>query len=545
MKKFMKVIAAVSATALLAGCFAACGDKEKETAKNVDPNAPLTYWCGMDVNTSNAGIQSYSEMMLFQEMEKRTGVKIEFIHPIKGSTGSEAFLTILSSKERPDMMEYIWSNYTGGAQKAIEDNVIIALNDYMGEYAPNYYDYMEGEKGKANNYLYKLQTTSEDGYYYGFNVINVGTTRGFAGLYLRADKLREWNMAVPETIEEWEAVLAKAKADGFEKPFTCGAGAFGFTYQTTHSFNTAFGVGNSFYLEGDKVVFGPFEDGYKDYVALIADWVKKGYIDTSFPTADSAMINGNMTNGISFASWGYVGGSMGTILPAAKANNPEYDLVACPYPVAEKGQISEFQQLVDEANTNCTAITTSCATPEKAISWYDYFYSEEGSVLQLFGLEGVHHTVEVDSNGEKHYRYTDLILKPETSGVTSVALAMYKYMLPCNHPGLNQHPDYLNGFYTEQSQRDSIITWNIASENAKKHKLPDVMSYTEEEAKEMTDIMEIAEDPLTIAITDIMLGKKGIDTYDAAIKAAKDAGYDRLIEIEQDAYDRYLAKLDK
>jgi len=542
MKKFKKIIALASAVTLIAASFAACGGKEKEVAKDVDPNAPLTYWCTMDGNSSNAGLQSYSDMMLFKEMEKRTGVKVEFIHPIKGSTGSEAFLTVISSKERPDMMEYGWSGYTGGAQKAIEDEVIIALNDYMEEYAPNYYDYMEGEKGKANNYLWKLQATTEDGYYYGFNAVNVGTTRGFAGLYLRADKLKAWGMEVPETIEEWEAVLAKAKAEGFEKPFTCDKNTLGFVGYNSSSFNTAFGVGKGIYLQGDKVVFAPFEKGYKEYVALMADWVKKGYIDTSFPTADSTMITGNMTNDISFASWGYVGSAMGKILPAAKARNPEYDLVACPYPVAEKGQISEFQMTYDEVGSICTAITTSCANPEKAIGWYDYFYGDEGSVLQLFGLEGEHHTVEVDSDGTKHYRYTDLILDPAKSEVNSVGEAMYKYMLPCNHPGLNQHPDYLYGYYPEQSQKDAIITWNIASDNSKKHKLPGTISYTEEESREKTDITEVAEDALTIAITDIMLGKTSIDAYDAAIEAAKANGYDRLIEIEQAAYDRYLSK---
>ena len=532
MKKFKKIIALASAVTLIAASFAACGGKEKEVAKDVDPNAPLTYWCTMDGNSSNAGLQSYSDMMLFKEMEKRTGVKVEFIHPIKGSTGSEAFLTVISSKERPDMMEYGWSSYTGGAQKAIEDEVIIALNDYMEEYAPNYYDYMEGEKGKANNYLYKLQTTSEDGYYYGFNVINVGTTRGFAGLYLRADKLREWNMAVPETIEEWEAVLAKAKADGFEKPFTCGAGAFGFTYQTTHSFNTAFGVGNSFYLEGDKVVFGPFEDGYKDYVALIADWVKKGYIDTSFPTADSAMINGNMTNGISFASWGYVGGSMGTILPAAKANNPEYDLVACPYPVAEKGQISEFQQLVDEANTNCTAITTSCATPEKAISWYDYFYSEEGMMLLNFGIEGESYEM---ING--YPTYTELITKNPNG--KSMAAMLGQYARSATQAPFVQDRRYMEQYASLPQQKDAIEVWG--NTDADKHILPP-LAPSAEESSELAKILGDVNTHVEEYTTKFVAGQISFDDWDKYISQLKTLKIERAIEIYQNAYDVYSAK---
>lgn len=35
-----------------------------------------------------------------------TGVHIDFIHPIAGSTGNEAFVTMISGSERPDIMEY-------------------------------------------------------------------------------------------------------------------------------------------------------------------------------------------------------------------------------------------------------------------------------------------------------------------------------------------------------------------------------------------------------------------------------------------------------
>lgn len=44
------------------------------------------------------------------------------------------------------------------ADAAIDNKVIISLNKYLKEYAPDYYDYMEGERGRANDYLYKKQS---------------------------------------------------------------------------------------------------------------------------------------------------------------------------------------------------------------------------------------------------------------------------------------------------------------------------------------------------------------------------------------------------
>ena len=88
---------------------------------------------------------------MFQEMEKATGTKVEFLHPTSGSTGSEAFQILLASGDYPDMIEYSWASYAGGPQQAIDDGIIISLNDYLEDYAPNYYDWLEGEKGKEKH----------------------------------------------------------------------------------------------------------------------------------------------------------------------------------------------------------------------------------------------------------------------------------------------------------------------------------------------------------------------------------------------------------
>lgn len=538
MKRFVKFNCFVCLLLLCSIIFVGCGGDKTETAKTDGTN--FTYWTVMD-NASAVTLASYNEMLFYQEMEKQTGVHIDFIHPMTGSTGNESFLTMLSGSEIPDMIEYDWAKYTGGPQQALDDELLLCLNDYLEEYAPNYYDNLEGKKGKANNYLYKLQTSTDDGRYYGFNVLNIGTLRGFSGLYVRGDKLKEWNMEIPETIDEWTAVFAKAKSEGFAKPFTTIQSSITFDYVASHSFNTAYDVGKDLYLEGDKVVFAPFQKGYKDYVAQLAEWTKAGYIDTGFITNDNAKVEGYITNGISVAAWGNIGSGLGKLIPAGQTNIPGFQLVACPYPVLDKGDKSEFQAMSGEAKTLAIGISTACGNYEKAISWCDFIYSEEGMELQLFGVEGDTYTVE-EKDGEKHYVYTDKILKHE--GLNSVSEALYKHMLPANHPGYNQHADYLDGYYTYEEQKDAVVIWNENSEAAKLHTLP-TLNLTEEESDEIKDILEIAKSELEIGIFDIILGHKSIDTYDDVIKKAKKNGMDRYIEINQIAYERYIAKLNK
>ena len=128
MKKFTKLIAILSVVAIISGVFAGCSGEEKKVATTDGKN--FSFWAVIDPDSS-ATVGNYSEMLMFQELEKRTGVHIDFIHPIAGSTGNEAFVAMVSGTTMPDMVEYNWNGYTGGAQQALDDGVNITLNDYL------------------------------------------------------------------------------------------------------------------------------------------------------------------------------------------------------------------------------------------------------------------------------------------------------------------------------------------------------------------------------------------------------------------------------
>ena len=83
----------------------------------------------------------------------------------------------------------------------------------------------------------------------------------------------------------------------------------------------------------------------------MTEWVKAGYVDIDYVTNDSTNIEGYMTNGYSIASFGWVGGGIGKLLPAMEEKDPNYSIVACPYPVLKEGQIPWFQEIQPEANS--------------------------------------------------------------------------------------------------------------------------------------------------------------------------------------------------
>jgi len=536
MKKSTKLIASAAALTLAVGSLAGCGGDEKTSSGQA-----LTYWAAMD-GASAQTLTNYSEMLMYQEIEKATGVKVDFIHPVAGSTGKEAFTTLLASSDLPDMIEVWWTDYAGGPQAAIDDGVIIRLNDYLEEWAPNYYDWVAGEKNEANNGQYGLQTMTDNGDFYGFNLLTIGNSRYFSGLIIRSDLLEDWGMDVPETIADWEAVFAKAKAEGYEKPFTCPSGRLS-PLTADNTFNTAYGVGRGYYIEDGKVVFAPLQPGYKEFVAQLADWVKKGYIDPNFVTNSPTDYEGNMTNGTSIACYGFIGGCMGKLLPAMAERDPEYNLVACPYPVLNEGDECIWKVGPQEAKSIAIGITTSCEDVESAMKWCDYIYGEEGNLIHTFGVEGDTYTVE-EINGETHYVYTDKIQKPETIGLPSVNAALYKFFRPANGPGLDQHPDYLNGYYPYQSQKDALVIWNEVWEKTKPEPLP-ALSFTTEESSRMATLNQEHQAAFETAINEIIAGNKSIDEYDSVIANAKKNIYDEILKIHNDAYQRYLGKIKK
>ena len=361
------------------------------------------------------------------------------------------------------------------------------------------------------------------------------------------DLLEQWGLGAPETITDWDNLFKTAKENGIDVPFTCQSVAVDANSTEYHSFNTAFGVGKYFYLEGDKVVFGPAQPGYKEFVAQMTEWYSKGYIDVDYPTNTADAVQDNLINGKSVASFGWIGSSFGKIVPAAEAKGIEgFKLVACPFPGGANGEVAEFQQVQVRAGSPYIAITSNCGNIEEAAKWCDFIYSEEGNEYHTFGEEGNTYTKTVDADGVAHYEYTDKIRKPETNkdfefSISSVNEALYAYMRPANGPGINQHPDYLNGFYPYQEQLDALEIWNSNVDKAGAHALP-TLYYTDKESERNSDLTASLDAELNTMINSIISGKLSVDSYDAEIKKLMDKGYNELCDIRQAAYDRYLKR---
>ena len=513
-------LAAITAVVLLVSATGCTGGKQE--AENGGQTKSFTYWCRMQADIASK-YQTMGEMAMYQKREEDTGIHIEFIHPTIGQE-NEQFNLMIASRELPDMVEWAWQYYTGGAEKAIDDNIIIKLNDLMDANTPNFKKAMENQD-------YDRQSKTDTGIYFGFPALNVGPYRTFGGILIRKDLLDKADLEVPVTIDEWETVLRTFKDMGIEYPFTGDSNMFAMGYVNT--FNNAFHVGKTLYINNDVVKYGPIEPAYQEWIALMNRWYEEGLLDKDYATNGAAAVNAKMIDGTAGACFGYIGGHLGTYL--ASNENSDYNLVGAPYPSATKGELASFAALEPDANDPFLAITTACKDPEAATQWADFWYSDEGVDMINFGVKGESYNM-VDG---KHV-YTDEILHNPDGLSIREALSLYCRATDAA-PGFRQDQEYLEQYYPYQQQMDALNLWAESTDNVRKHTMPAVSPLLEESSE-----ISILETDISTYVSENVVkfvqGTRPMSEFDDFVSTLKSMGVDRYIEIYQAAYDRYLNK---
>ena len=540
-KFFKRMLSLVAASTMLVGCLAGCGNQntpvntsESESVASestatesqvVEEPTELTYWAELNSNAAVA-ISNLGEIQYLQDMAENANVEIEYFHPAAG-TASEQFNLKIAGNNWEDIVEYKWSDYPGGATQAIADGIIVDLAPYIDEYAPNFAAYLE-----ANPHV-KKQLASEGGQIYGFPAIGSSAVSVTAGFAVRKDWLDQLNMEVPTTIADWEEMLTAFKENfGAERPLTLlKADLIG----NRVYFAGAWGVYPGFYVDNGDVKYGFMEEGFKEYLTTMHDWAEKGLLDVDSFGNDNKIIQSNLLNDKSGASYGYVGSLIGTVMGSAAETNPEMDLVGVQHPVLNEGDEPDFMRYTWEVRAeNACAITTACEDIGAAMRFLDQYYSEEGIVAKNFGTEGVSYEMV---NGEPVY--TDVILNnPDGLAVTE---ALGKYTRAAYTCVGIIDARYYKQYYTMPQQSEAHVLWNKYSSNAIDVTYPPV-SHTTEESEELALITTAVNTYVEEECTKFIMGKRSLDEFDDFVEELKNMQIDEAIEIKQAAYDRFMAR---
>ncbi|MDR2101084.1 MAG: extracellular solute-binding protein [Treponema sp.] len=486
----------------------------------MDTPVTLTYWVELNANVADKFV-NLGDTPFARELEKRTGVKVEYLHPPAGGA-VEQFNLLIASGELPDLMDRNWVNdYSGGPERAIADGVILKLNDLLPQYAPNFTEYL-----RANPRFDRMVKT-DDRSYYAFPFLR-GDDRLclWQGLLVRKDWLDELGLSIPETFDEWHTVLTAFKEKkGSPAPLTFVSqnGAFIYGYK----------IDRDFYLgEDGKVHWGSIEEAYRDYLTMMARWYKEGLFDPDFATITSNQITAKITGGVSGATHAGLGGSLGTWTTSARTRDPKFAMTGAPVPVAKKGDKPVIQNIDNPYQGQSTVITGSCKNVELAVRYLDWGYSQDGFWYYNYGTPGVSYNMV-----NNYPTLTPLILKNPDGLTAGQALASYTR---ANYNGpFVQDWAYYEQYLILPEQHQAIANWQL--EEPYKYKLPPIQPNASE-SREYASIMSEVNTYRDEMAVKFILGTENLSSWTTYVNTLKRMRIDRAIAIQEAALARYNAR---
>lgn len=426
--------------------------------------------------------------------------------------------------------------YSGGFDAAVSDDFAVDLSPYIEEYAPNFNYLLHMDES------YIRDVTTDDGNIVAFYCFNSTPSLTGKGAIIRVDWLNELGFEKPVTYDDYYEVLTAFKVEyDAEEPLmlpagsvpdnNCLVGGFGVAGQKT---STNSMVSYPYYVVNGTVKHGLMEDGYYEYVCMIRKWMEEGLISETYltdndnPMGDAYKIN--ITTGRS----GIVYNDTPMIKDYQSIGESVTDgfLVEATYDARKNPKdiihLSSAKTILGNAGLT---ITTGCENIELAVQWNDFFYSEEMTLVQNWGEEGV--SYEVGPEGEKNA--TDIMINPP-SGYSTMEMS-YVY----SNTTANKIEDMKKRTisYTDaQKAADGI--WS--TERDSEYTLPSSMALNADESEAHSRMYNDIDTYISENLARFYTGDKPLDEWDAFIAQVKKMGIDDCIAIYQGAYDRYIAR---
>ena len=479
----------------------------------------ITYWMSMNPNITSLH-PNFGDTPFAKELEKRTGVKVKYVHPAVGQDAQSLSLMI-ASDEMTDIVETTWGSYQGGAEISIADEVIVPLNDIYKSDAPNLTKYLEENPDIAR------ATKTDNGNYYVFPFIREDKIQLRAsGLMIRRDWLKELGLEVPKTVDDLEKVLVAFKEKkGATAPLSWApSGHFHFMQMLGANFN--------YYMKDGKVTFGPLEPEFKRAVQTLNKWYKMGLLDKNIVSMDQKIYDANILNDKTGVTVSGGGGSLGKWLDINEGE--KFDMVGIPDLVDEKGENLEYVMLGYHFEGLGGAISYSSKNKALAARFLDWGYSDEGYMLYNFGVEGLTYEMK---DGVPYY--TDYI-KKNPDGLQMTQAMGINFRSSWSGPFI-QSKNYLTEYYYRPQQRESVNNWLLSYDKAVETREPKT-SMTAEEAAAFAEYTVELDKVVDESFIAFVLGTKSLDEFDEFVDTLKKLGVEDAIKIKQDAIDRYNAR---
>lgn len=477
-----------------------------------DEQITLTVFAALDSNHYGV-IDDFNENQFFQELEKRTGVHLEFISPPLEKE-QEVYNEMIASGDFADIYTHDGNVYPDGWDAAVDDDIYLDLTPYLKTYLKDY------NKARLSNPVLEKQTTTAAGRVVCIYVFYTEPQPPWMGLQVRKDWLDDLGLDVPVTFDDWEKMLTLFKTE--KKAYApLSIGQHGFM-SISHALSAGFHAMETLMNVDGKVVYGPITDGWKEYLRLLNRWYRNGLIDPDFMINGAWQVDKQMVINGETGAWN----AMYTLISEYERAGNGIKVIPVASPVVNRGDKLHIRR-EDSFIGHPVTISTKCKYPDVAMQIINYLYTEEGALLSNYGIEN--DTFVYDSNGKPVV--TDKI---RNNPKYSMPQAQALYLMP---------PSKFGGLYdwtrelSAVPEKDLVAfeVWGTADDD---YILPETLNFAGGEAIERASILSAVTSYMNDCTVRFIVGDMKIERdWDTYVQTIKEMGIDRAIEITQKALD--------
>lgn len=461
-----------------------------------------------------------TELPIIKEISKKTNVLFDFIPgPATEAQFREKFNVTIASGSIPDV---VISPYRDDMLKVAEQGIFEPLEERIDKNAPNFKKILTDNPG----YIKDLRASDGKDYFLPF----IGAVKTFKVWMVREDWLQKLNLKQPETLDDWYNMLkafkekdpnGNGKAD--EIPFTTRNTKAGVLAYMEAFGISGFEANEQFFIEDNKVKYAYTDPRFKDALTYIRKLYKEGLIDPEYATNDTKVWLSRLTGDIAGSCQDTTARaySLGDAIRKTTSNANANLLVVAPPkgPTGVQMTTSQMQPV-----RGYTAISANSKYKDEIVKLFDYFYSEEGSMLMNFGIEGLTYNMV---NGEP--KYTDEIAKDTQGRSVLSMLNVFGHREWAYKQDIGYEDALLDVKYVQyRNDMEKYIRPTIPA-----------LSFTEDERdvinNKYTEIQTYKDE----MIDKFIMGKEPIEKFDDFVKKINAMGIEDVLKVEQAAYDRY------
>lgn len=316
---------------------------------------------------------------------------------------TEALNLMLAGGEIPDIVGS--SRLKDFVNQYGPEGAFLPLNDLIDEHAPNLKKFFEGRPEIA------AAISAADGNMYYIPYLPDG--KYGRGYFIRYDWLDKLGLEVPETVEEFEAVLRAFKTqdpngngEADEVPYFARQWPELIRLVTLwDGRSSGSDTYHDFYVDDGKVKHPYAGEGYREGIKNLARWYEDGLIDAEIFTRGSSSREFLLSENLGGATHDWFASTSGYNRLSSEIDGFEFKALAPPASISGK-RVAEHRRI--PIKPDGWAIGATNDHPVETIKYFDFWFTEEGRRLANFGVEGLQYEMV---NGEP--KFTDAVLNSD------------------------------------------------------------------------------------------------------------------------------------